>query len=384
MVSTMDARHVRFGAFVLSGLFFFFSLHLGLLVPIYAGLLVFVLVNRLSEALLHIHSSYPDSLRESRWWTIVRPTSTSARLLAVSAVAGVVLTVLVAIGLGLHLLLRNGAEVHDLLLTMSEIVASARTWIPQAIAAALPDNVDLLATAGQWLRAHAADVGTAGLGALRVVGYILLGLLLGAMISIGEAAQQGPTGPVAQRINEQLSALCDAFWRVVSAQFWISAVNTTVTAIYLLVILPAFDVHLPFAKTLVAVTFVVGLLPVVGNLISNSAITIISFAQSWQVAAASLSYLIVIHKLEYFLNARIIGNRINARAYEILLSMILMEHLFGAAGVVAAPVFYAWLKAEWLRWDRVTPPVIITPVRLESSNPQADNGSSVAEIYRKP
>ncbi|HUG33529.1 MAG TPA: hypothetical protein VMJ90_02075, partial [Anaerolineales bacterium] len=67
-----------------------------------------------------------------------------------------------------------------------------------------------------------------------------------------------------------------------------------------------------------AVTFIVGLLPVVGNLISNTAITIISFAHSFEIAVASLTYLVVIHKLEYFLNARIVGMRINARAYEIL------------------------------------------------------------------
>jgi predicted PurR-regulated permease PerM len=33
--------------------------------------------------------------------------------------------------------------------------------------------------------------------------------------------------------------------------------------------------------------------------------------------------------------------------------MLLMERLFGPAGVVAAPVFYAWLKVEWHRWDAI-------------------------------
>jgi predicted PurR-regulated permease PerM len=346
-----DARSLRFAAFVFAALLFLALLQMRLLVPLYAGLLVYVLVTRLSDTLLQLHSNSMPHTR--RWLALPTPTSGGARLLAVSAVAVVVIAGLIGLFGGLHLLLRNGAEVHDLLLAISDIVGSARKWIPPALAHALPENVDVLAAAGNWLRAHAGAVGTAGLGALRTIGYLLLGTLLGALVSVSELASQHPHGPVSARLVEQLKALCAAFWRVVSAQFWISAVNTTMTAIYLLIILPLFGIHLPFAKTLVALTFIVGLLPVVGNLLSNTAITIISFAESPPVAVASLAYLIIIHKLEYFLNARIVGMRINARVYEILLWRLVMEHMFGAAGVVAAPVFCAWLKSEWQRWDRV-------------------------------
>jgi predicted PurR-regulated permease PerM len=62
----------------------------------------------------------------------------------------------------------------------------------------------------------------------------------------------------------------------------------------------------------------------------------------------ALLYLIVIHKLEYVLNARIVGGEIRARAWELLLAMLLMEAAFGLAGLVAAPVFYAYIKRELL------------------------------------
>jgi predicted PurR-regulated permease PerM len=139
---------------------------------------------------------------------------------------------------------------------------------------------------------------------------------------------------------------------VASAQLRISALNTTLTSVYLLVLLPVFGVEIPLTKTLIAVTVLAGLLPVIGNLISNTAITVISLSVSFEVAMAALVFLIVIHKLEYFVNARIVGTSINARAWEILLWMLLMERLFGLAGVVAAPVFYAWFKEEWHLWDR--------------------------------
>ena len=56
--------------------------------------------------------------------------------------------------------------------------------------------------------------------------------------------------------------------------------------------------------------------------------------------------MVVIHKLEYFLNARIIGIQVNAKSWELLTAILVMETLFGLPGVVAAPVFYAYLKKE--------------------------------------
>ena len=45
----------------------------------------------------------------------------------------------------------------------------------------------------------------------------------------------------------------------------------------------------------------------VGNLISNTVIVVVSLSHSLDVAIGSLAFLVVIHKLEYFVNARIVG-----------------------------------------------------------------------------
>ena len=50
----------------------------------------------------------------------------------------------------------------------------------------------------------------------------------------------------------------------VFAQVKISALKTVFTVPYLMVILPSFGVHLPIVKVLLLLTFVAGLLPVVG------------------------------------------------------------------------------------------------------------------------
>jgi predicted PurR-regulated permease PerM len=145
---------------------------------------------------------------------------------------------------------------------------------------------------------------------------------------------------------ERAARVGEAFRRIVFAQVRISALNTSLTAIYLVVILPLCGVHLPLIKTMIAVCFIAGLLPVVGNLISNSVIVIVSLSHSLYAALGALGFLVLIHKLEYFVNARIVGTQIRARAWELLIAMLTMEAAFGIAGVVAAPIYYAYLKDE--------------------------------------
>jgi predicted PurR-regulated permease PerM len=87
-------------------------------------------------------------------------------------------------------------------------------------------------------------------------------------------------------------------------------------------------------------------LPVIGNLISNTVIVVVSMSHSLGTALGSLLFLVVIHKLEYFLNARIVGGQIRAQAWELLVAMLTMEAAFGIPGIVAAPIYYAYIKSE--------------------------------------
>jgi predicted PurR-regulated permease PerM len=161
-----------------------------------------------------------------------------------------------------------------------------------------------------------------------------------------KAASHAERRPLTEEIVRHAARLASAFQRVVFAQFWISLINTFFTWLYLDVALRLFGIDLPLVKILVIFTFVVGLLPIVGNLISNTAIVIVCLSQGVPLAAASLVFLVAIHKLEYFLNARIIGSHINARAWELLISMLVMEAAFGITGLIAAPIFYAYYKEE--------------------------------------
>ena len=141
-------------------------------------------------------------------------------------------------------------------------------------------------------------------------------------------------------IAARFAALYQSFATVMGAQITISAINTALTAVFV------FSVKLPHPAVVIGVTFFCGLLPVVGNLVSNTIIVTIGFLVSPKMALLALVFLVVIHKLEYFLNSKIIGARIRNPVWLTLLGLILGEKLMGLPGMILAPVVLNYLKTE--------------------------------------
>lgn len=246
------------------------------------------------------------------------------------------------------LLNTDSGSLSALLEKLAEVLEQMRESLPPALQEWIPAQLsDLKEQMAAWLRAHSQDLQYAGGALAHGLITALIGMVIGALVSLQEAISDPEPRFLTAAMTESLSRLAESFRLIVFAQVRISALNTVFTAIYLFVALPLFGIHLPLTKTMVLVTFLVGLLPVVGNLISNTVIVLISLSYSWQVAASSLAFLVVIHKLEYFFNARIVGGQIKASAFELLSAMLVMEALFGMPGVVAAPIFYAYFKSEF-------------------------------------
>jgi predicted PurR-regulated permease PerM len=133
-----------------------------------------------------------------------------------------------------------------------------------------------------------------------------------------------------------------SFATVIGAQITISLINTSLTAIFLIA------VRMPHAPLLIAVTFLCGLVPIVGNLVSNTIIVFVSLTVSLKLAIGALVFLIVIHKLEYLLNSKIIGDRIRNPVWLTLIALILGERLMGIPGLILAPVVLNYLRVEML------------------------------------
>jgi predicted PurR-regulated permease PerM len=245
-----------------------------------------------------------------------------SRMIAVVLLSGITMVTLVTLGWWLVVYLRgeNGG-INAVLQKMADIIDASRYQLPQWIAAYLPDGSnELQMSMTTWLREHANEAKLVGQEVLHTVVHLFLGMM-------------------------RIRNFHFIFQKVVYAQVRISFVNTALTAIYL-VALSLVGVNLPLMKTMIAITFFAGLIPVVGNVISNVVIVVVCLSYSVNVAIASLVFMVVMHKLEYFLNARIIGTQLKADAWELLISLLVMETLFGLPGMVLAPIVYAYIKKE--------------------------------------
>jgi predicted PurR-regulated permease PerM len=331
-----DAAHVlaaraEVAALVLTAAALLLVLGLHLLPALFAGLLVHQLVHLLAPRMFGL-SHQPRR----------------ARIVVVALLTALVLALIALLISGAIAFFRSdGGSLALLLKKMAEILDGTRATLPGWVQDWLPaDGGELKDAVVEWLREHAAELKAAGHDAGRVLAYLLIGIVVGALVALREVVAEGRSGVLGRAIARCAALVADAFRRVVFAQVRIAALNALLTAIYLAVALPAFGIHLPLVKTMIAFTLVAGLLPIIGNLVSNTVIVAVSLSHSPSVALSSLVFLVIIHKAEYFLNARIVGSQIKCAAWELLVAMLVMEAAFGLPGVIAAPVFYAYAKAE--------------------------------------
>ncbi|AET95353.1 hypothetical protein BYI23_E001920 (plasmid) [Burkholderia sp. YI23] len=305
------------------------ALLLHLVPALFAGLITFALIHQLAR-------SFGGLLPHAR-----------GKLVAVGFLALIVIGALVGGSLAIISVLKADAGLSALFQKMASILENATRSMPAGFMSGLPSGAaEIREHVVNWLREHASEMGMVGKEAGVALAHVLIGVVIGAMVALHEATSTRRAGPLAASLLARINRFADSFRKVVFAQVQISLINTCLTALYLAVVLPAAGVHLPFTKTMIGLTFVLGLLPVAGNLLSNAIIIVISISHSFNAAIASLAFLVVIHKIEYFLNARIVGSQIKAAAWELLLAMLVMESMFGVAGVAAAPIFYAYLKSE--------------------------------------
>ena len=145
---------------------------------------------------------------------------------------------------------------------------------------------------------------------------------------------------LSDEITARFSDFYGSFATVIGAQMTISAINTVLTAIFV------FSIGLPYAPVVVGLTFLCGLFPIVGNILSNTVIVFVGFLVSGKMAIIALIFLVVIHKLEYFLNSKIIGARIRNPIWLTLIGLIVGEKLMGVPGMILSPVVLNYLRVE--------------------------------------
>ena len=250
------------------------------------------------------------------------------------------------------LILDAPGQYRELLGFLARTVLELREKLPPELGFQLPDGAaEIQHVIAAYLASKAGALATAGRAWLVGLLFAYVGLLIGALAAARPSAFD--LKPLAAQLHLRLSRFGETFRQIVVAQFWIALFNTCLTAIFLLVLLPLSGNKLPYSMALLLLTFVAGLVPIVGNLLCNAVLTLVGLSVSPSVAAACLVFLVTIHKAEYFINAKVIGHRTHMGVWELLTVMFVMEAVFGPPGLVAAPLFYAYFKKELQATDWV-------------------------------
>ena len=180
---------------------------------------------------------------------------------------------------------------------------------------------------------------------------VIVGLIVAASLFLNarwgtESDPQSSSDSVYANVVRELAARFSTFYksfgRVMGAQIVISIINTALTAVFL-----AWN-GFPFALVIIGLTFLSGLLPIIGNLVGNTLIVGVAFTMpdGPRMALFALIFLIVIHKLEYFLNSKIIGDRIKNPMWLTLIGLVVGEKLMGIPGMVLSPIVLHYIKVE--------------------------------------
>jgi len=239
----------------------------------------------------------------------------------------------------------------------------AETSIPSASAWAQRRQIELPFTDFESLRTVVIDAlkeGAHYLGNVahfaRRTGAALVFSILGMIAAVSLFLKTGldPYRGTHAVKNNLYSISCDevstrfrdfyrSFATVMGAQITISLINTALTGLFVVA------VRMPHAPLLIAITFLCGLVPIIGNLVSNTIIVFVALTVSLKLAIGALVFLILIHKLEYFLNSKIIGRRISNPVWLTLIALIIGERLMGIPGLILAPVVLNYLRVEMLK-----------------------------------
>ena len=257
-------------------------------------------------------------------------------------------------------------------------IAAAGVYFTRAAILALPDVADTsIPSASAWAQKRQIELPFSDFDSLRQVVVNTLGEEANYLRNVANVAKATTTNLVfsilgivaaaslffktgldpyrgTHRVKNNLYSICceeisrrfrdfyRSFATVMGAQIMISLINTVLTATFLLV------VCMPHAPLLIAATFLCGLVPIVGNLVSNTIIVFVALTVSLKLAISALVFLVVIHKLEYLLNSKIIGDRIRNPVWLTLIALILGERLMGIPGLILAPVVLNYLRVEML------------------------------------
>lgn len=150
--------------------------------------------------------------------------------------------------------------------------------------------------------------------------------------------------PFVQELLYQASLFKRCFGNFMAAQAYVAIWNTLCTSVFIFLVLPLFDVDLPFKALLIGLTFLLSFVPALGNIVCNTLMAVVCAASGAAIALLAIVYLILAHKAEYLINAKVLGKMQDVSVAEMLAFLVVGETLFGLFGLILLPIAYLYLR----------------------------------------
>lgn len=240
---------------------------------------------------------------------------------------------------------------HFISLTVTKLPSLIGTALPKVEELIQPLGVDLpfaniheLRTLViEGIRENTSNLTKTGGVLTREFVHILMGVIIAILCFMSDGATAA-SGSLLEAVREELgrrmTVFMAGFEKIFSVQIAIAMVNTTLTATFLLL------AGVPYVPFLILSTFILGMLPLIGNILSNSLIVGAAIMISAKLAVFALAFLVIIHKLEYFLFSQLAGTRIKTPMWQILAGILVGEAVLGVPGIMLTPVVLNYVREE--------------------------------------
>ena len=259
----MIFEHSRFrnASYILMGLALFVVLYFHFLPLLLAVILTYVFITKTNGLILWL-----------RRRTLTRNTflhkslnAHNINLISTTLTIGIVLTVILLMSLGIYHLI-HGGHIPVMLTKLAAILEDTKnsSSLPPSILNMLPNNTaEIKASAVKLIEEYSAALTRISKNSFTSFVYILIGIIIGAMLSfhrLNMRKHRGKMPPFKAELVRRIVNFETSFERVFLAQVKISLIDTALTGLYLYLILPLFSVELPFKLTVLVIAFIVGLI----------------------------------------------------------------------------------------------------------------------------
>jgi len=240
-------------------------------------------------------------------------------------------------------------------------------WVDQAI-----HSSELIQNGKSLLVTGLKEAGHIGTGFTHVILAIFLSFIFtltrGRMMSFGRQFLTSKFSKFFHNVYYLSRKFVLILGKIIETQLIICTINTILMTIGFMII------GMPSIMVLSIIVFILGLVPVAGVLLSMIPLTLLAFASGGLVRVAWIILLVIlIHAFEsYFLHPRLMADRTDLPVFATFITLIIMESLLGAWGlIVGIPIVAFFLDILGVQDSERRR---VTSKKTESTNSQSTKG----------